>query len=76
MRLCAYLRWKGFYGARWDSRDELIADLTRGDVPYSCLRTCQPWGPDDDASVPERCQPGRSCFAPSPREPADPALVS
>ena len=76
MRLCANLRWKTFYGARWDTREEMLADLLRGDVPYSCLMTCQPWGPDEDASAPERCQPGRSCFVPSKREPPEGAPVS
>lgn len=71
MRLCAHLRWKTFYGTRWITREEMLADLLRGDVPYSCLQTCQSWGPDDDAAVPERCQPGRGCFTTSPREPKD-----
>lgn len=70
MRLCTNLRWKTFYGARWDTREEMLADLLRGDVPYSCLLTCQSWGPDDGAAVPEDCQPDRGCFAPSKREPA------
>jgi hypothetical protein len=69
MRLCASLRWKSFYGARWDSREQMVADLVRGDAPYTCLRTCQAFGPDDDAAVPERCQPGRACFSGSKREP-------
>ncbi len=71
MRLCAHLRWKSFYGSRWDTREELLAEMLRGDCPYSCLKTCQPWGPDDDAAAPERCQPDRGCFEPSPREPAE-----
>jgi hypothetical protein len=69
VRLCAWLRWKGYYGGRWDTMEELVADMTRGDVPYSCLRTCQAWGPDDDVAAPEGCQPGRGCFEASPREP-------
>ncbi|MEQ1504540.1 MAG: hypothetical protein ABMB14_20040 [Myxococcota bacterium] len=76
IRLCAWLRWKTFYGARWDTRDELLADLLRGDVPYSCLRTCQAWGPDDAAAVPEHCQPDRPCFEPSTKEPISPARVA
>lgn len=75
MRLCANLRWKSYYGARWDTREQMLADLLRGDVPYSCLATCQPWGPDEDASVPERCQPGRGCFEPSPKEPPARSVV-
>jgi hypothetical protein len=70
MRLCVHLRWKGFYGTRWNTREEMLADLVRGDVPYSCLHTCQSWGPDDDAAAPERCQPGRGCFEASPRDPS------
>lgn len=69
MKLCAWLRWKGLYGARWDTREEMIADMLRSDSPFSCLRTCQPWGPDDDLAAPEGCQPSRGCFEPSPREP-------
>ena len=69
MRLCAHLRWKSFYGARWATRAEMSAAMTRDDTPYSCLHTCQPWGPDDDAAAPERCQPDRSCFEVSDREP-------
>ena len=69
MRLCAHLRWKTYYGARWDTRAQMLEDLLRGDVPYSCLHTCQSWGPDEDVAAPERCQPGRTCFEPSVREP-------
>ncbi|MEQ1571700.1 MAG: hypothetical protein ABMA64_39085 [Myxococcota bacterium] len=69
MKLCAYIRWRGFYGARWDTREQMVADLSGAGAPYSCLRTCQPFGPDDDGVMPERCQPGRTCFAQSPREP-------
>lgn len=76
MRLCANLRWKTFYGARWDTREEMLEDLLRGDVPYSCLQTCLPWGPDQDAAVPEHCQPDRPCFVPSTREPPDRNTVS
>jgi hypothetical protein len=73
MRLCAHLRWKSFYGTRWATREQMLGDLLKGDVPYSCLHTCQSWGPDDDAAVPERCQPDRGCFEPSPREPDVPS---
>jgi hypothetical protein len=69
IRLCRSLRWKSWYGSRWDTREQLLEDLLRGDVPYSCLHTCRPWGPDDALAAPEACQPGRACFAPSPREP-------
>ena len=70
MTLCRFLRWKAWYGARWDTPEALAADLARDDVPFSCLHTCRPWGPDEDAAVPERCAPGRACFVPSPKTPA------
>ncbi|MCA9489650.1 MAG: hypothetical protein KC621_06990 [Myxococcales bacterium] len=69
MRLCRYLRWKTYYGARWDTPEQLAEDLARGDVPFSCLRTCLPWGPDEGPAVPEGCQPDRACFVPSAKEP-------
>jgi hypothetical protein len=55
------MRWKtsardaGDPNAIWES-------LVRSQVPFSCLRTCQAWGPDDDLVAPERCQDGRECF--------------
>lgn len=69
MKLCRSLRWKTWYGARWDTREDMLADLLKGDVPYSCLLTCQSWGPDDVVAAPEACQPGRPCFQPSNKEP-------
>lgn len=69
MRLCAKLRWKGYYGARWATADDLLTDLVRADAPFTCLHTCQPWGADEDAAAPERCQPGRACFEASGKEP-------
>lgn len=65
MDLCKNLRWKTF------SRDEtdpaaVFESLARDMVPYSCLRTCQPWGPDDDIVAPECCCNGRSCFQRDP----------
>ena len=69
MTLCRSLRWKTWYGARWDTPEALAADLFRNDVPFSCLHTCRPWGRDGDAAVPERCVPGRACFSPSPKTP-------
>ena len=41
---------------------ELEASLQREQVPFSCLRTCQAWGPDDDIVAPERCSADRPCF--------------
>lgn len=72
MRLCAWLRWKAYYGARWEDPAALTAALARGETAFSCLRTCQPWGPDDDLCAPERCQPDRPCFEPSPKDPGAP----
>ena len=74
MTLCRYLRWKAYYGARWDTAADLAADLARNDVPFGCLHTCRPWGPDDDLAAPERCAPGRACFVPSPRTPPAPGV--
>ncbi len=69
MKLCDHLRCKSLYGARWRTEDELDAALLRNDVPFSCLKTCASWGPDDDLVAPERCQPERGCFRLSPRQP-------
>jgi len=69
MRLCAHLRWKAFYGARWPTPEDLDLALALSDSPFSCLQTAQPGGPDGALCAPERCQPGRSCFSPSPRDP-------
>ena len=67
MDLCRSLRWKALYGLNSLSMDELLALVEANDVPYGCLRSCEPWGPDGAPATPERCQPGRSCFQPSPR---------
>jgi hypothetical protein len=69
VKLCRSLRWKTYYGARWDTREQMLTDLLRGDVPYSCLLTCQSWGPDDEVAAPEACQPDRPCFTQSSKEP-------
>ncbi len=76
MTLCRYLRWKTFYGARWDTLEELAADLSREDVPFTCLHTCRPWGPDGELTAPEGCAPGRGCFVPSDRVPVRSARTS
>ncbi|MFM2247656.1 MAG: hypothetical protein RL071_3730 [Pseudomonadota bacterium] len=70
VHLCRKLRWKGFYGASWPSPEALAAAFREADAPFSCLWTCQPWGPDDGRAAPEACGPDRACFAPSPRLPA------
>lgn len=73
MRLCRSLRWKGFYGATFPDRASVERALTSADAPFSCVRTCQPWGPDEQPSWPEACQPGRGCFRPSPKDPDAPS---
>jgi hypothetical protein len=70
MRLCSKLRWKGWYGARWASQEELDLAFHMADAPFTCLATCQPWGSDEDPCTPEHCQPGRACFQPSAKDPA------
>lgn len=67
MELCRSLRWKSFYGQPSFSVDELLGLYAMNDVPYTCLQTCEPWGRDGQPAAPERCQPGRGCFAASPR---------
>jgi hypothetical protein len=69
MRLCRSLRWKSFYGASWNTPEDLAADLAASENPFSCLRTCQPWGPDDRPAFPSVCQPGRGCFQMSHKDP-------
>jgi hypothetical protein len=61
LALCANLRWKS---ATRDSDDDaaILAVFQRNQVPYTCLETCQGWGPDGDVVAPECCEPGRSCF--------------
>ena len=62
MELCRYLRWKGYDD---DLEPEEVARAAyMNTVPYRCLRTCQPWGVDDDLAAPENCVPGRACFSP------------
>lgn len=70
MELCRYLRWKSFYGQDWENEAHLMAVLQRNEVPYHCLQTCRPWGPDDQAALPEGCGSHRECFEASPLFPA------
>jgi hypothetical protein len=60
-QICQMLRWKGH--SREATTGEQQFAFARNQVPYTCLRTCQPWGPDDEPAVPEGCDAGRSCFA-------------
>ena len=73
MQLCRFLRWKGCFDRPLGTEAALREVLQLNDVPYECLHTCRPWGPDDDVAALERCQPERSCFERSRR---GPALVS
>jgi hypothetical protein len=69
MRICRHLRWKSVAREHGAAR-RLHASLMRGQVPCACLRTCQPWGPDDDLAAPETCTPDRACFSDPDPEPA------
>jgi hypothetical protein len=59
--LCRHLRWKTFSRDHDDPR-AILASLQRNQVPFSCLRTCQAWGPDEDVVSPGACCAGRECF--------------
>ncbi|MCA9716011.1 MAG: hypothetical protein KC468_15135 [Myxococcales bacterium] len=63
LEICRNLRWKS---ASRDSDEAavIMAVFARNQVPYSCLRTCQAWGPDGDAATPELCDRDRDCYAP------------
>jgi len=67
MELCRHLRWKGFDESQ--TAAEVRATALRNTVPYRCLRTCQPFGVDDDLAAPENCIRGRACFTPRAPEP-------
>jgi hypothetical protein len=67
MELCRSLRWKGWYAVEVFTATTLAEHVTANEVPYSCLRTCQAWGPDDAPATPERCDGTRPCFSPSPK---------
>ncbi len=60
MKICSFLRWKGYSEECSDA--ELAYIFARNSVPYTCLRTCQPWGMDDGPAEPESCRPDRLCF--------------
>lgn len=74
MILCRHLRWKTFAMAGEETADPiaLAVSLAKRQVPFSCLRTCQAWGPDDDLVAPEECTPDRGCFAPAPGSGSEP----
>ncbi len=59
MSSCTWLQWKL---STDDRRGGTEADaFARNMTPYSCLETCEPWGPDGDLAAPELCHSGRSC---------------
>lgn len=61
---CRMLRWKGFYADEWPAEVALAEAVARNDAPYSCLKTCQPFGPDDGPAAPETCGEERACWVP------------
>jgi hypothetical protein len=65
--LCRSLRSKTLAGVESLDEEELAALYALNDTPWSCLKTCNSFGPDDAPVVPECCQLGRVCFSPSPR---------
>jgi hypothetical protein len=64
LELCRWLRWKSF--TRDAEPGEFHLAFARNNVPYTCLRTCQPWGPDEDMAIPEGCNSARTCYEASP----------
>ena len=68
--LCKHLRSKTLMSARWATEEEMVRTLAANDVPFSCRKTCQPWGPDEALAAPERCHGARTCFEHSPLNPA------
>lgn len=67
IELCEHLRWKGLYDHASLTEAELSALYAMNDAQYSCLRTCEAWGPDEGIAAPERCNSCRSCFTSSRR---------
>ena len=62
--LCRDLRWKSI-SRDLDNVDEVLGAFIRNHVPYSCLRTCRSWGPDDELAAPELCHDERACYRPA-----------
>ena len=65
---CHFLRWKGHDRAAGPGERSFA--FARNQVPYTCLRTCQPFGPDDEPAAPECCDDARPCYEPA--SPPDP----
>jgi hypothetical protein len=58
---CRWLRWKGWREDRLSGRS--VAEIAEQNVvPYSCLRTCQPGGPDGRLASAASCGEHRGCF--------------
>jgi len=74
--MCRNLRWKAFYGKRWPTQEDVAVELMTSDSPFSCLMTCQAFGPDGEIAAPEACDDTRTCFRPSDRVPAATRPVS
>ncbi len=64
VQLCRSLRGQSI-SRDLDDPGEIAAAFARNHVPYSCLKTCQPWGPDDDVAAPELCTRDRGCYQPT-----------
>ncbi len=69
IQLCRRLRWKGRHGTDAVTPEWVAEAYARNEVPWTCLSTAHPWGPDEAPVDPYRCTSARACFAP------DPALV-
>lgn len=60
--ICRYLRSKSGLGYT-EGGDEPWLLLDAGTAVSQCLRTMEPFGPDDGYAEPAACQVGRVCFA-------------
>lgn len=64
-QLCRSLRWKSIT-RDLDHPAEILGAFARNQVPYSCLKTCRAWGPDDELAAPELCHDERTCYEAAP----------
>jgi hypothetical protein len=62
--LCRRLRWKSIARDLGDPAEVAVA-FAKNQVPYTCLHSGQPWGPDDELAAPELCHRERGCYEPS-----------
>lgn len=60
MKVCRCIRWKSHRHAMTEEERQIA--FARSHIPYTCLRTAQPWGADGDVCAPEACGPDRACF--------------